>query len=42
MRLGREDGNLSSPNPLIELAEWFYYMRQIDRWVVRRTVADAA
>ncbi|RRQ23398.1 EAL domain-containing protein [Guyparkeria sp. SCN-R1] len=38
MRLAGEDGSLGSPAPLIELAERFNYMPQIDRWVVRRTL----
>lgn len=38
LRLAGEDGELGSPAPLIELAERFNYMPQIDRWVVRRTL----
>lgn len=38
LRLAGEDGDLRSPAPLIELAERFNYMPQIDRWVVRRTL----
>ncbi len=38
IRLAGENGQLGSPAPLIELAERFNYMPQIDRWVVRRTL----
>lgn len=38
LRLADEAGNLGSPAPLIELAERFNFMPQIDRWVVRRAL----
>ncbi len=40
LRLAGRDGELGSPAPLIELAERFNYMPQIDRWVVRRALAS--
>ncbi|MFW6379193.1 MAG: EAL domain-containing protein [Guyparkeria sp.] len=40
LRLADEYGNLGSPAPLIELAERFNYMPQVDRWVVRRAIEE--